>query len=92
MSEFMPQDLVFACQAAGLLHPHGETTPLLEELVELAGPVLAVHDEEDPALVTEVRLAAGPLVENLGDEEIAQLLPFLRREYDRRKFPSGESA
>ena len=89
MNEFLPQDLALACHSAGLLTgPDGAYTSQMAEIVEEAGPVLAGRDRTDLALLTEVRLAAGALLETLSDDEVTRLLPYIRREYDRQKIPT----
>ena len=90
MNEFLPQDLALACHSAGLLDsPSGPHTSQMAEIVEEAGPVLEGRDHADPALITEVRLASGSLLERLSDVEIARLLPYIGREYQKQKIPTN---
>jgi hypothetical protein len=88
MHEFLSEEVAMACYSAGLLNdPAGKGTAAFMETVELAGPVLHGRDHTDPALVTEVRLAAGDLLGKLSDNDIAQLIPILRREYEKQRSP-----
>jgi hypothetical protein len=89
MHEYLPQDLALACHSAGLLDsPDGPHTPKMVDIIEEAGPVLEGRDHTDPALITEVRLATGPLLEMLNDDEVGQLLPFIRDAYGKQKIPN----
>jgi protein-tyrosine-phosphatase len=90
MHEFISEDLAMACYSAGLLDaPGGRHTSRMAEIIESSGPIIETCDQTDPALITELRLAAGDLVETLSDEQIGELIPYLRREYAKQKMPDA---